>query len=110
MELEIGQTVYLKPQGNAGRRSTEIIPAKIEKIGRKYFEVDYGRANRIIIETMCEDGLGWVSNYSVYLSLDEIEQERQAQLVFADLKKHFSSNNTSLSLEQLRAISKIITP
>lgn len=45
--MKIGQTVYLKPTGNAARRSSEIKEAVISKVGSKYFEVEpYGRFNR----------------------------------------------------------------
>ena len=37
-ELKAGQTIYLKPIGNAARREKAIIETKVSKVGNKYHD------------------------------------------------------------------------
>ena len=111
MKLEVGQEIFLKPTGNAVRRNSEVREAKITKIGKKYFEVDILRT-RFSIETLCQDNGEYSSDYKGYLSRQEIIDEAERNSLYRQICEFFryGSTNVSLSTDQLRQISRIITP
>lgn len=106
--MKIGQTVYLKPIGNNSRYSQELIKVEIDKIGRKYFEVNIKHYGRFFIETMIQDCGDYISGYKCYLSLQEIKDEEEHELLFSEIKKEFSAYRTNLPLSKLKEISQII--
>jgi hypothetical protein len=106
--MEVGQKIFLKPIGNAARGDSEIKECVITKIGRKYFEVDpkyYGRFN---IESMSQDSGRYISNYQAYLSITEIEEEREAQAIYGSLRNIFSAYTNRIPLDKLRGIKEIL--
>lgn len=108
-KLEVGQTVYVKPIGNAARRSTKIITCKISKVGRKYFELDLNWMGRFEIESMTQDNGDYISNYACYLSLQEIEDEKELNELYKDIGSCFNSFSAkNYSLKQLRAVKNIL--
>lgn len=120
VELKVGQTVYLKPQGNTARRLRtiedilgKVIESKITKIGKKYFYVksrfDTHPDMKIDKETMNEHS-NYCSDWKAYLSkqdiLDEFEIKSLLQK-FSDIFRYGSSKQ--ISLNQLRRIDAIIS-
>lgn len=107
--MEVGQKVYLKPVGNQTRYSKEIKETRISKVGRKYFELEESYYGRFFIKTMNQDCGQYISGYTCYLSLQEIEDEKEALKLYTEIKKVFSGfSNTDLSLSQLKEINRII--
>ena len=106
--MEIGQEVYLEPRNNAARSCKEIRKCKISKIGRKYFEVEEMNWTRFFISTMQQDAKGYTSNYQVYTDLKELEDKKEAQAIYDNVRKVFSGWNTKLTLSQLKSIEAII--
>lgn len=108
MKLQIGQDIYLKPIGNAARRTSEIKEGKITKIGKKYFEVD-AYSGRFFIDDLYHDAGEYTSNYRAYFTKQEILDEMEAEKLFAKISTHFRYRNP-FTIDQLKAIDKIITP
>lgn len=107
--MEIGQKVYLRPQNNAARRSTEIKEATITKVGRKYFEVEPKWYGRFEIETMYQDGGDYTPNYQAYFSLEEIEEEKELNKLHREVGKFFTGyGKPDISPSQIRAIADIL--
>lgn len=112
--MKVGQTVYVKPVGNAARRSKEIIEAKVSKIGNKFFYLEtpgvYNRFSglRFFIEDLSHDGKGYISDYQVYLSEQEIKDEKTANHLHDEIRKRFSYYYPSLPLDKLKKIHEII--
>ena len=104
MQIQVGQTVYLEPTGNACRYSKDIIKTKVKKVGRKYFEVENMRS-KFDLEKMCEVS-NWCSDWTVYLSRQEIEDKNEKESINKAMRELFGRHN-KLSLEQLRQIQKI---
>lgn len=107
--MEIGQKIYLKPIGNAARYGKDIVETVVTKVGRKYFEVSYP-CNRIEIESMKDDNGQYISSYVAYLSLQDIEDEKEYYRIHAEIKDNFSgmSYSKQFSLDQLQRILNII--
>ena len=106
--MEVGQKIYLKPIGNQARYSKEIKETIISKIGRKYFEVEDSGYGRFFIDTMNQDCGQYVSGYTCYLSLQEIEHEKEAKILSEKIKKVFSGFSPDLPLDKLKKIERII--
>jgi hypothetical protein len=107
MKIEVGMTVYLKPIGNAARRGTAIIETTVTKVGRKYFEVEQSWTGRFFIETMYQDGRGYISDYHAYLSVKEIEDDARVVALERHFRALFDFSGSGLSLEKLEKM-KII--
>jgi hypothetical protein len=106
MKIQVGQTVYLEPTGNACRYSKEIVETKVIKVGRKYFEVE-NKHIKFDIDNMCEVS-NYCSNWSVYLSRQEIEDKNEKESINRAMRELFGTyGRNNLSLEQLRQIQKI---
>jgi hypothetical protein len=106
--MEVGQKIYLKPIGNAARRSTDIIETTVTKVGRKYFEVEYRPCNRLSIEYLAEDNGQYISNYQGYLSMQEIEDEREAYQLHRLIKQNLGVNKPRHSLATLKKIAEVM--
>lgn len=106
--MEVGQKVYLEPTGDNKRYSKEIEESRISKIGRKYFTLEDKYYGRFFIESMTQDGGQYISGYNAYLSLQEIEDKREAQRLFAEIKEVFSGFSTEIPLSKLKEIEQII--
>lgn len=106
--MEVGQKVYLEPIGNKARYSKEIKESRISKIGRKYFELEDKYYGRFFIDSMSQDGRQYISGYNAYLSMQEIEDKKEAQKIFGELKKVFSGFSTGIPLSKLKEIEQII--
>ena len=106
--MEIGQKVYLEPIGNNARYSKEIKESRISKIGRKYFELEEKYYGRFFIESMSQDCGQYISGYNAYLSMQDIEDKKEAQKLFYEIKKVFSGFSTEIPLSKLKEIERII--
>ena len=106
--MEVGQKIYLKPIGNQARYSQEIKEVRVGKVGRKYFELEDKHYGRFFIETMNQDCGQYISGYTCYLSMQEIEDEKQAIELLTEIKKVFSGFSTDLPLSKLKEIHRII--
>lgn len=106
--MEVGQNVYLEPINNNARYSKEIKESRISKIGRKYFELEEKHYGRFFVDSMRQDCGQYVSGYNAYLSKQEIEDKKEAQKIFVELKKVFSGLSTEITLAKLKEIERII--
>lgn len=111
-KLVVGNTVFLKPLYNKARYSSDIEKGVITKIGRKYFEVstydDMSFPIKFIIETMLQQ-TDYSPNWKVYLSEQEILDEKESQNLIMSITKYVGLHGEkSLSLDQLRRIYNII--
>ena len=105
MELTVGQAVYLKPIGNAARRSSEIRTDKVKSIGKKYFYVEHHN-NRFFIENMSEDMGEYSSNWIAYHSEQDILDERELSENLQWIGKYYKD----ATLEQTRKVIEILCP
>lgn len=103
MKVEKGQTVYLKPIGNQGRRSSEIEEAKVTSVGNKYIHVDigYGKDIKISIGTMKEHS-AYTPNWMLHLTKEEIEIERETERMYKQLEDMV--RRRVFSYEQLKSL------
>jgi inorganic pyrophosphatase len=104
-KLQPGQTVYVKPIGNAARRSSVIEEAVVEAVGKKFFTLEKWTKKRFYIDTLIEDACQYTPNYKVYLTKQEIEDERLA----ANLRREAENGiKAYLTLDQLKRIKTIL--
>lgn len=109
-KLKVGQTVWL-----VKKNQHNIAPEEktISKVGRKYFELSGEIGTRYIIGTLELDN-GYSGGYAeVYLSLQDIEDEREYRAITRRLSGMFNYmtwKNGRLTLAQLRQIEAIINP
>ena len=112
---QVGDTVYLKPINNQGRRSNGILERQVTRVGRKYFYVaDLSEEKRsfrseikINIETMEEDQDYRLGEWKAYYSLQDIEDERECAEIGQQLSRIFIGSRHGLTLDQLRRIKAI---
>lgn len=108
-ELNVGQTVYIKPVGNAVGDNSDIIETKISKIGTKYIETEcFGDRTKFNISDGKEKdkGYGYGYDYILYLTKQEIENKKERQELLRNL--HYDWYRYDLTLDQLRSINAII--
>jgi len=104
-KLKVGQTLYEVVRN-------EIIEREIKVIGRKYFYIEQncGNANFSIesLKYTCKDYSQY--NRQLYISKQELEDKEEKRKLIFKIEKVFNSFNSAsqLSLEQARAIDKII--
>lgn len=106
--MKVGQIIYLEPINNNARYSKEVEKCKISKIGRKYFELEKKQYGRFFIDSMTQDCGDYVSGYNAYFSLQEIEDKKEAQKIFSEIKKELNGFNTNIPLIKLKEILQII--
>ena len=100
-KIEVGQTIYLNEK--AGPQ-----PAKVIKVGNKYFQIDAPGYHRtqFFIETLLSN-----TNYGcperVYLDKEEILDEKEAVKLKSELLNTYNYFNR-LNLDQLKRIKSII--
>ena len=109
---QVGETVYLEPINNAARRTGDVLERKVKSVGRKYFYVWDGIHDfdtmQIHIDTMIQNGNGYMGNWKVYLSLQEIADEKEQRHLSAALRDLFAGwSRNGLTLDQLRRIKAI---
>lgn len=115
MELKVGQIVYVKPLQSYNGKA--IITAEVINIGRKYFQIKqigddrYNRFNRDKFKI--ENGYivsEYTASWQVRLSLQEIEDERQFNILLSKIYDIFINYccGEDLSLDQLKRINAII--
>jgi hypothetical protein len=109
-KLKAGQTVWI-----VKKNQNNITPLErtIRKVGRKYFELSGEIGTRYVIETLELDS--WYSGgyATVYLCLQDIEDEREYRAITRRLSGMFNYmtwKNGRLTLAQLRQIEAIIDP
>lgn len=112
--LQVGDTVYLKAVGNNARydKKIRIEEYKIVKIGRKYFEVNDDTRYKPLkfrIEDMKQETGGYIADWELYFSHQEILDEEESKNLSWEIKNIFSGyGEVDLTLEQLRRIRDII--
>ena len=109
--VEVGQTVYSLPIGNAARRGTQgLTPHIVTKVGRKYFYYEqYSRDVKISLEDFCEYAGEYTSNVKVYLSEQEWSEEKVATKLLEEVRRKIGMRCTEdLSIEQLNKILDIL--
>ena len=108
MKIQVGQKVYLKPIGNKVRISQNIRESEIEKIGKKYFYLKGFNREKFSMEDMMNVS-NYVSDWKVYLSIQEIEYEKEYNQLFENIRKTFDHwSGVNFTLDQLRRIKEII--
>ena len=105
--MKIGQKVLVKSIGNQARYGTSIVKDKIKSIGRKYFKLEDNNC-RFIIETLYADPGQYISNYQVYFSMKEIEDEKRVSELNRKISNLFTYSNSNLPLEKLEKINRIV--
>lgn len=107
--MEIGQTIYMKPIGNAARFNRDIKECTISKIGRKFFEVNEIPRSRFHIDNLLHDGGDYNPDYKGYLSLKDIEDEDEAGRLYREIKTiWFDGYTNSIPLHKLIEIKEIL--
>ena len=117
MKLKIGQIIYLKPVNNQLRRGKEIKEVEISRIGRKWFYVKTPgtdaagwewQRDKFDIDTLNQSNGEYVNDWDGYLSLKEIEDEKEQLNLYMELGRFFSEyGRSSLSLGKLQEMYKI---
>jgi hypothetical protein len=109
--MKVGQVVYVKRVGNAARRRDEkdlVTEETIEKVGNKYFYLKGYYRYKFSIEEK-RDISEYSSNFIVYESMKEIEEETEYFTKVENIRKIFERyGRCSLSLDQIRRINNII--
>ena len=100
--------MYVEPRNNAARYSKEIETHIVSKVGRKYFELEGMYNARFFIKTLSQDGGQYCSDHQCYLSLKEIEDEREASSLYSKIRLIFNENSNTITLEKLKQISDIL--
>lgn len=109
--VEVGQTVYSLPIGNAARRGALVLtPRIVTKVGRKYFYYEqYGHPIKISLEDFCDYAGEYTSNVRVYLSEQEWEDEKVAAKLLEEVQRKVSMYRAkSLTITQLKGILVIL--
>lgn len=75
--LEVGQTIFLEPRGNAARYNKDLIETKISKIGKKYFTVTENWYGRFYIENLMQDRGDYMSEYRAILDKQQLLDEKE---------------------------------
>lgn len=116
-KLQIGQPIFLKPIGNMARnrKRHEIIEAEVGTVGKKYFTVKKGAGDdlreygQFHMDSLLQNLGQYSSNYQGYLSEQAILDEQELKLLLQNIRTHVgTAGQSNLSLNQCRAISKII--
>lgn len=109
--VEVGQTVYSLPIGNAARYGAQVLtPRIVTKVGRKYFYYEqYGRPIKISLEDFCDYAGEYISNVKIYLSEQEWADEKVAAKLLGEVRRRAGMRCTEdLSIEQLNKILDIL--
>jgi hypothetical protein len=107
-DLQIGQTVYLKPQGNRARGGNkEITTDRISSIGKQYFYLEKEK-NKVSIETGLENSQ-YTADFRVYLSKQEIQDEYEANRLVYEIRDRIGQyGETKIPLYKLKKIIEIL--
>lgn len=106
--LKLGQPVYIERVHNFTRNNSNTLHTTISTVGTKYFQVTDLPRERFRVDTLRHDGGRYSSKYKVYLSLQEIEDEKEANKINQELIGYFSHGVSKLPLEKLKKIKEII--
>ena len=109
--VEVGQTVYSLPIGNAARRGTqELTPHIVTKVGRKYFYYEqYSRDVKISLEDFCEYAGEYTSSAKVYLSEQEWADDKVAYKLLEEVQRRLGMRSSKdLTITQLNTILSIL--
>lgn len=114
-KLEVGMKVFAKPGVNRSRYSKEIDEGEIIKVGRKYFEVNFGGYQ---IVKFYKDSLEQVTEYApeyiLYFSKEEILEEEELISNAREINTFFyftdmhSLQKQGITLEKTRKILEIL--
>jgi len=112
---KVGQTVYRLNIGNAARHQEQkLTPVVVSKVGRKYFYAgtDTQRTdfhNQYHLDNGIENCGEYSSNYCIYETRQEWEDEKEQRKLFDKMRGQFSGyGRPKLTLSQLRKIDEIV--
>jgi hypothetical protein len=109
MNVKAGQKVYLEPLGNLARRSSQIVQAVVDSVGRKYFTVKlYNTEYKFYLDSGVHHAGDYQPSYKAYESLQEIEDKRLANDIHSKIKKEFGGFKAHLPLSDLKQIADIL--
>lgn len=124
LDIKKGDTVFIKviEGSNASRNITPMTEENINRwlfkgevlsIGRKYISVKFetGKEEKFKIDSDYRNKYTYGGfDYKLYVSRQEILDEKESERLYGDIKRDFSdwNNNNKFTLDQLRRISKII--
>lgn len=103
--LKVGQKLYYVEK-DFGRRALKPKEVTIEKIGRRYFYIEYG--TRFFIDTMSQDSGQYSSRGKCYLTLKDYEEEEEGIRLSNKILEFFHFPFRKLILDQKRRIYAII--
>lgn len=114
-KLKVGHKGLIKTTGNLirGNREPEIHECEIIKIGRKYFTISFSEFSfyeklQFHIDDFTQK-TDYSPDYLFYFDEQHLKDTEEKEKLDYELRKHFSYYKESkFSLEQLRAIKKII--
>lgn len=111
-KTNVGDKIWLKPDGNQARRSKEIREYEIKKVGRKYYEVWDGEFDGSTIKFTIEGNsqvTEYTADWEVYFSKQEILDEEEYKTLHNNIKRKVDIyGRPTLTLDQLRRINTII--
>jgi len=112
--MQVGDKVFLKAVNNNARGRKEVLIKEYEivKIGRKFFEVNNNpnyKPLKFLIENKKQEMGGYVPDWELYFSEQEILDEIEFNRLFGKIESRFNVyGKVNLTLDQLRRIIKII--
>lgn len=110
MKLHVGQKLYKQVAYRNEKPTIKV--CEITKIGLKYLYVDNDNRYPIEKDTLIHRSKMYSqNNFQMYLTEQEILDKWETNTLISECKKHFGNyGNLKFTLEQLRAINKIINP
>jgi|WetSurMetagenome_2_1015567.scaffolds.fasta_scaffold695503_2 hypothetical protein len=107
--LQIGQKIYVKRFNARNREADDIREAIINKIGKKYFYLNEYPWVKFSISEM-RDISNYASDYGIYLSEQEIKDEKEyfEKLKFLKDTFDYCRGKKNFTLDQLKKICNII--
>ena len=110
-ELKVGDTVWLKPQGNNARYNREPREAKVVSIGKKYTYVSVGIGRDIKI---CKESgyvhSAYMANWKLYESKEEIVIENATNDMNLDISEAFRHGRSKYDYATVKAVHMILFP
>lgn len=115
MNLVVGQSVIVERTGNAARgRSGEDLyfPAVVKSIGRKWFVIEssvgWMDRERFSLEDGLCDGRGYISDYRVWVSKQEISDRDERIRLLVDIDRNSDGILRKMDLDRLRRVHEMI--
>lgn len=108
-KIQVGQKVWVLGIGNNARNGSELKEVIVSSVGKKYFTLTDGWYGRFLIETLYQDGKGYMSGYMVYLDKQQREAEIEHFRLSDKIQKAFGGyGKLKYPIETLRKILELI--